>query len=146
MKTTTLLLIFALVGVSFAQDIPTKTVALRGISAGTLFSGKAYADSQSDTSSAISVGGFRDGFVRLTVLDSTGAVTVWYRANVTGTTYMAKVTIGTFAASTVNTGKVEAFALPATALAGKKFQLGVTFDSSGAGTSSATYTLDVFVK
>lgn len=143
----TLVALLLVVSVAQSQEISTKTFALRGLTAGTLFSGKAYTDSQSDTSQALNLKNYRDAYVRLMVLDSAGAVTVWYRTVITGTTYADKVTIGTFAASTNNSGKFEAFALPATLIGGgKNFQLGVTFAGSGNGVSSPTYTLDVLAK
>lgn len=142
----TIFLLALMVSVGYSQEIATKTMALRGVSAGTLFSGKAYIDSQSDTSQALNVRQFRDAYVRFTVLDSVGSTVIWYRANVTGTTFQAKTTIGTVSASTANGGFTESFALPATALSGKNFQLGVTFAGSGNGVSSATYTLDVLAK
>lgn len=146
-KISILVALLFVVGVASAQEIATKTFALRGLTSGTLFAGKAYVDSQSDTSQALNLKNYRDAYVRLTVLDSAGAVTVWYRTVISGTTYADKVTIGTFAANTNNSGKFEAFALPATLIGGaKNFQLGVTFAGSANGVTSATYTLDVLAK
>ena len=147
MKKTILFLAFALfASVGFSQEVPVKVIALRGLTSGTLFSGKAYIDSQSDTSQVISVRPYKFAYVRFTALDSAGAVVVWYRTVINGTTYAPKVTIGTVAANTNNGGNKEAFALPATALASPNIQLGATFAGSGNGVSSATYTLDVVVK
>lgn len=147
MKATILFVMLALlVSVGVAQDIPVKVTALRGLTSGTVFSGKAYIDSQSDTSAALTLRNFRDTYINYTGLDSSGAVVVWYRPLISGTTYGAKVTIGTVGANTNNSGVTESFAIPATCQTRPSVQFGVTFAASGNGTSSATYTLSLLSK
>ena len=148
MKKLILLLVLLVLVSAFAeaQNVSVKTVALRGVSAGTLFSGKAYVASQSDTSAGLSFQAYRDAYVRLNTLDSIGAAVVWYRPLISGSTYGTKVTIGTTSATPQAAGMFEAFALPASALACSKIQIGVTFGASDAGVTSATYKLDVLVK
>jgi hypothetical protein len=148
MKNLILLLALLLLVSVFAeaQSVGTKTIALRGLTSGTLFSGKAYVASQSDTSSGVSFQNYKYAYVRLNTLDSIGAAVVWYRPLISGSTYGTKVTIGTTSATPQAAGYFEAFALPASALSCSKVQIGVTFGAADAGVTSATYKLDVLVK
>jgi hypothetical protein len=146
MKKMVLLLALLLLVSVFAEAQSVKSVALRGLTSGTLFSGKAYVASQSDTSSGLSFQNYKYAYVRLNTLDSIGAAVVWYRPLISGSTYGTKVTIGTTSATPQASGYFEAFALPASALSCSKVQIGVTFGASDAGVTSATYKLDVLVK
>lgn len=139
-------LLVLVVSVGFSQASAPTVIGLRGLTSGTLFSGKAYVNSQSDTSQALTVQKYKFAYVRISALDSLGAAVVWYRPAITGSTFGDKVTIGTTSASANNSGYTESFALPATCLAVPQFQIGVTFAGSANGVTSATYKLDILAK